>query len=152
MYESESVYGVIVTKSLSIVSVGGQKQILNTKGTVKLVVNGISQTRQHGFRQTAQRFALAQALSQFTAYPDADSLYSALQRLTTAGLVDRKVREDRVAGFTSERSECSGSFGPGRVLPELSFRAQAFHRVHQGGFDALETDRQQRDANRQTAC
>lgn len=51
-YESKSVYGVFVTKSLYAVSVGGQKQILDKKGTVKLVVNDVFQTRQ--WRQTAR--------------------------------------------------------------------------------------------------
>ena len=51
-YNSKSVYGVFVLKAYYIVSVGAQKQILNKKGTIKLMVNDIFQTRQ--WRQTAR--------------------------------------------------------------------------------------------------
>lgn len=77
-------------------------------------------SRQHGYRQTTKRTAVALALNQFNTYTDADALwiflrkkdpriskgtvYLALQWLTAAGLVDRKVREDRVYSFFLRRS------------------------------------------------
>ncbi|TDE11292.1 outer membrane beta-barrel family protein [Dyadobacter psychrotolerans] len=51
-YNSKSVYGVFVTKSYYVISAGGQKQILKKKGTIKLMVNDIFQTRQR--RNTAR--------------------------------------------------------------------------------------------------
>lgn len=51
-FNSKSVYGVFVSKSYYVISIGGQKQVLNKKGTIKLMVNDIFQTRQR--RNTAR--------------------------------------------------------------------------------------------------
>ncbi|MDF7820697.1 outer membrane beta-barrel family protein [Runella sp. MFBS21] len=51
-YNSKSVYGVFVTKGFYAVSVGAQKNLFNKKGTLKIVVNDVFQTRQR--RQTAR--------------------------------------------------------------------------------------------------
>jgi outer membrane receptor protein involved in Fe transport len=51
-FNSKSVYGVFISKSYYVISAGAQKQVLNKKGTIKLMVNDIFQTRQR--RNTAQ--------------------------------------------------------------------------------------------------
>ncbi|MBE9463327.1 TonB-dependent receptor domain-containing protein [Dyadobacter subterraneus] len=51
-YNSKSVYGVFVSKGFYVISAGAQKQVLDKKGTIKLMVNDIFQTRQR--RNTAK--------------------------------------------------------------------------------------------------
>lgn len=51
-FNSKSVYGVFVSKAYYVISAGAQKQVLNKKGTIKLMVNDIFQARQR--RQTAR--------------------------------------------------------------------------------------------------
>ncbi|CAG5003394.1 hypothetical protein DYBT9275_03142 [Dyadobacter sp. CECT 9275] len=51
-YNSRSVYGVFVNRGYYIISAGVQQQILDKRGTIKLMVNDIFQTRQR--RNTAR--------------------------------------------------------------------------------------------------
>lgn len=51
-YNSRTVYGVFRSRGYYVISAGAQKTVLNKKGTIKVLVNDIFQTRQR--RQTAR--------------------------------------------------------------------------------------------------